>query len=255
MMGALSFKSEQAFVAAFSEELLDSVRQFPEDVGKRLTEFVEETARINSLQALFKVLKMWCGKLDRKLVMMIDEIDTAANNQVFVDFLAQLRAYYLKRPASAAFHSVILAGVYDIRNIQQKIRPDEEHKINSPWNIAADFLVDMSFSAEDIAGMLEEYEQDHGTGMDIMAMAQRIYDYTSGYPYLVSRLCKLMDERVGGGGEYPRKCQVWTKAGFLEAIRLLMGERNTLFDSLVGKIQNDQDLRNVLHGVISRERR
>ncbi len=148
MMGALSFKSEQAFVAAFSEELLDSVRQFPEDVGKRLTEFVEETARINSLQALFKVLKMWCGKLDRKLVMMIDEIDTAANNQVFVDFLAQLRAYYLKRPASAAFHSVILAGVYDIRNIQQKIRPDEEHKINSPWNIAAKFQVDMSFSPE-----------------------------------------------------------------------------------------------------------
>ena len=59
-----------------------------------------------------------------------------------------------------------------------------------------------------------------------------------------------MHERVGGGGEYPGKCQVWPKAGFMEAIRHLMGERNTLFDSLVGKIQNDQDLRNVLHGVI-----
>lgn len=35
------------------------------------------------------------------------------------------------------FHSVILAGVYDIKNLKLKIRPEEEHKYNSPWNIAA----------------------------------------------------------------------------------------------------------------------
>ena len=34
---------------------------------------------------------------DRKkpVVMMIDEVDSASNNQVFIDFLAQLRGYYL----------------------------------------------------------------------------------------------------------------------------------------------------------------
>ena len=250
MMGALSFKSEQAFVAAFSEELLDSVRQFPEDVGKRLTEFVEETARINSLQALFKVLKMWCGKLDRKLVMMIDEIDTAANNQVFVDFLAQLRAYYLKRPASAAFHSVILAGVYDIRNIQQKIRPDEEHKINSPWNIAAKFQVDMSFSPEEIAGMLKEYEADYRTGMNIEEISQMIYADTSGYPYLVSSLCKNIDEEVSGTVDFPDKSCAWTKEGFTEAEKLLMNDDNTLFQSLTGKLTDYPELRNVLYELL-----
>ena len=80
---------------------------------------------------------------------------------------------------------MILAGVHDIKNIKRKISENGEHKLNSPWNIAADYLVDMSFSALDIAGMLKEYEGDHKTGMDINAIAGMIFDYTSGYPFLV----------------------------------------------------------------------
>ena len=29
---------------------------------------------------------------------------------------------------------MILAGVYDIKSLQVKLRPNEEHKTNSPWN-------------------------------------------------------------------------------------------------------------------------
>ena len=72
----------------------------------------------------------------------------------------------MDRDEIPTFQSVILASVYDIRNIQRKLRPDEDHRENSPWNIAADFLVEMSFSVDDIAGMLAEYEDDHHTGMD-----------------------------------------------------------------------------------------
>lgn len=85
--------------------------------------------------------------------------------------------------------------------------------------------------------MLEEYEADTGTGMDISAMAGLIYDYTSGYPFLVSRICKLMDERILGQEGYPDQASVWTKAGFLEAVKLLVMEKNALFESLVGKWQ------------------
>ncbi|MCI8638076.1 MAG: hypothetical protein HFG41_02730 [Coprococcus sp.] len=46
--------------------------------------------------------------------------------------------------------------------------------------------------------MLEEYEQEMHTGMDIRATAELIYDYTSGYPYLVSYICKVVDERLSG---------------------------------------------------------
>ncbi|MBR3466963.1 MAG: hypothetical protein IKH15_07070 [Bacteroidales bacterium] len=37
---------------------------------------------------------------------------------------------------------------------------------NSPWNIAADFNVDMTFHPEEIAQMLRDYENDTHTGKD-----------------------------------------------------------------------------------------
>ncbi|MBQ9032824.1 MAG: hypothetical protein IJ106_15460 [Parasporobacterium sp.] len=39
---------------------------------------------------------------------MIDEIDSATNNQVFIDFLAKLRGYYNNRNKYATFQSVIV---------------------------------------------------------------------------------------------------------------------------------------------------
>ena len=53
--------------------------------------------RYFSLKELFEGLSDICEAADRKIVLMIDEVDSAANNQVFIDFLAQLRAQYLDR--------------------------------------------------------------------------------------------------------------------------------------------------------------
>jgi len=82
------------------------------------------------------------------VVLIIDETDSAASNQVFIDFLAQLRTYYLNRDKknTKTFQSFILAGVYDIKNLKLKIQPDNQYIPNSPWNIAADFDIDMSLS-------------------------------------------------------------------------------------------------------------
>ena len=85
------------------------------------------------------------------------------------------------------FHSVILAGVYDIKTLKLKLHPQEESKYNSPWNIAADFPVDMSFTVEEIEGMLNEYNDEHSCVMLVRECAKTIFEYTSGYPYLVSK--------------------------------------------------------------------
>jgi hypothetical protein len=196
------------------------------------------------------MLSSWCGKSEKPIVLIIDEVDSATNNQVFLDFLSQLRGYYIKRDIKPTFQSVILAGVHDIKNIKRKIRPDEEHKVNSPWNIAADFLVDMSFSVGEIKGMITEYENDYHTGMDLDAMAKLIYDYTSGYPFLVSKICKLLDERIVGSEGYTDRKAAWTKAGFLEAIKLLLVEKNTLFESLTGKLQNYPELKSLIYNLL-----
>ncbi|MCM1543512.1 MAG: hypothetical protein NC121_19980 [Blautia sp.] len=177
---------------------------------------------------------------------MIDEVDTASNNQVFLDFLARLRADYLDRDITSTFQSVILAGVYDVSNLKQKIRPDQEHKRNSPWNIAAKFRVDMSFSVEDIAGMLDEYEADCHTGMNVRQISGLIYDYTSGYPYLVSSLCKKIDEEVTGSEGYPDKEAAWTRAGVMNAVKKLLEEKNTLFESLIQKLTDYPELEDTI---------
>ena len=244
------FKSESYFAAAFSRELLEASDHIPDSVRKNLERFSEEPDPAITLSILFKTLIQWCEFSERKIVLIIDEVDSATNNQVFLDFLSQLRAYYLKRDRTTTFQSVILAGVYDVKNIRRKIRPDEEHRTNSPWNIAADFLVDMSFSVSEIAGMLQEYEDDHHTGMDVSLMSELLYASTSGYPYLVSRLCKLIDERVSGTKEFPDKTGAWTKAGYLEAERQLLTERNTLFESLVNKLTDYPQLRTVLYELL-----
>ena len=61
--------------------------------------------------SLFESLSGICEAADKPIVLMIDEVDSAANNQVFLDFLAQLRAQYMERDLQGAFQSVILAGV------------------------------------------------------------------------------------------------------------------------------------------------
>lgn len=165
-----------------------------------------------------------------------------------------LRDKYLKRMIYPTFQTVILAGVQDIKNVKARIRPNGGQHYNSPWNIAADFDVDMSLSESGIAGMLKEYEQDFRTGMDIGDMAELLFDYTSGYPYLVSRLCKLMDEYIVGSEGFSDKKEVWTKEGFLTAVRRLLTEENTLFESLDNKLIDYPELKEMLKDLLLKGR-
>ncbi len=150
----------------------------------------------------------------------------------------------------ATFHSVILAGVYDIRNLKLKIRPEEEHKYNSPWNVAAEFDLDMSFSIKDISGMLAEYEAVWQTGMEVKEIAELLYEYTSGYPFLVSWLCKYIDETLVGIEGFPDKRAAWSKAGILEAVKAFLNTPNTLIDDMRKKIADYSELREMLYTIL-----
>ncbi len=246
MLGADDFSSENVFSVAFAEIFLEELKQNNVIENKELKHEIQcledkilsLESRFN-LRRLFVCLRNICTASDKAIVLMVDEVDSATNNQVFLDFLAQLRAYYLARGYQRTFQSVILAGVHDVRNLRRKIRPEEQHRVNSPWNIATDFPLDMSFSEKEIEVMLKEYEEDHKTGIDVYCLAKLIYDYTSGYPYLVSRLCKLMDEKTK-----------WSKEGFLEAVKLILVEKNTLFESLIGKLTSYPELNSTIETLL-----
>lgn len=130
-----------------------------------------------------------------------------------------------------------------------KIRTDAEHRYNSPWNIAADFNVDMDFNSREIEGMLQEYEKDCQTGMDTDLIAGLIYDYTSGYPYLVSRLCQIMDEGVAVTDRNPGAVS-WTREGILDAVKALLKESSTLFDDIRKKLDDFPELRKCISGLL-----
>ncbi len=250
MLSSGDFESEGSFSAAFARELLESKRgRIPVKTAGQLEKFIEQKGDLK-LANLFLCLSEWCRQAARPIVLMIDEVDSASNYQIFLDFLAQLRGYYNRRTERPIFWSVILAGVYDIRNLKQKIGQDMQYKRNSPWNIAAEFDVDLSFGTDDIAGMLTEYEADHQTGMDIALVSNLIYEYTSGYPYLVSRICKLLDETLIKNTGSASGNDVWTKAGVLEAVRLLLAEKNSLFESMADKLMYFKQLKTVLSGLL-----
>ena len=247
-----------SFVHAISREIIRKVRTLenvPDGIADDLQALADPDNVSIRMADLMSCFSQWCEASGKPLVLVIDEVDTASNNQVFLDFLAQLRAAYLSRYSRPAIQSVILAGVYDVRNIRMKLRPEDEHKVNSPWNIAADFSVEMSFQKSEIADMLAEYEADHRTGMNVPEMAGLIYDYTSGYPYLVSALCKKIDEQIAGSTQFRDRSSAWTKPGFLAAEKLLVSENNSLFQSLTGKLRDYPQLRTVVYDLLFTGRR
>lgn len=257
-LGNASYRDENAFSLAFASCFARGAGLFEKQALKgnfslqKLSEMEETGNPAFDLRRLFRILLSFCQEMSKPVVLMIDEVDSASNNQVFLDFLAQLRNYYIEREAvgTVTFHSVILAGVYDIRNLRQKIRPEEDHKVNSPWNIATKFKVDMSFSKKDIEGMLAEYEKDCHTGMNTDEMAGLIYDYTSGYPFLVSDFCKLIDEEAGRADGLENTKKAWTREDFFEAERTILSEKNPLFDTLTGKLREYPRLNTMLKNLL-----
>ena len=101
----------------------------------------------------------------------------------------------------------------------------------------------MSFSVSDIQTMIQEYEQEHRIGMDVKEISRILYDYTSGYPYLVSKICQLLDERVSD-------VQVWTREGILSAVKVLLKEPNTLFDDMTKKLLDHPQLKEMLQNIL-----
>ena len=235
------FANESKFVKGLSEVLCnardDMDAPIPDkfyDLFKNLS-VREKDATQNDF---FKIIDEWCKTDEKPVILIIDEVDTATNNQVFLDFLAKLRSGYLKKekyPKYKFFQSVILAGVTDVKHLKSKIRKEEDSKLNSPWNIAADFTVDMSLSEDGIQGMLDEYEADHSVGMDTASIAKKIRDYTNGYPYLVSRICQLIDEQFVPD-KFESLAEAWNENGIDEAVKCILSEENSLFESVMGKL-------------------
>lgn len=239
-VGDEPFKEEASFAKLFVNLMVNELAYYNED-----EKFINvwKDKGIVSLGSLSQAITRFCQMFPRPVIMLIDEVDKSSDNRLFVSFIGMLRDLYLKRDdkgMNVTFHSVILAGVYDIKNLKIRLRPDEERKYNSPWNIAADFNVDMTFHPEEIAQMLQDYENDMHTGMDIKAISEEIYKYTNGYPFLVSYICKIIDEQFG---------KEWTTESVVKAVKLIVQGGSTLMDDLAKNLEHYPDFREFMFQV------
>jgi hypothetical protein len=225
-------------------------------IGKRL-QFLKETALMemleeispnkHTMQDLSNLISELVDRADRKVVLIIDEVDKSANNQLFLDFLGMLREKYLLKTMGEdlTFHSVILAGVHDVKSFKLKIRPEDERKYNSPWNIAVDFEIDLSFFPEEILTMLVSYANEKKVKLDPEGISARLFYFTSGYPFLVSKLCKIIDEKLMDPAEL-----TWKIPWVDQAVQVLIKESNTNFENLIKNLENNPALSKIVNDLL-----
>jgi len=248
-IGASTYANANRFIPAVLD-LLSMRLGFMEE--KEAASLLEKNLNIHDFGKLSRFFTEFVRETGRKVVLMIDEVDKSSNNQLFLDFLGMLRTKYLGRNEGKdySFHSVILAGVHDIKTLKAKIRRDSEQKYNSPWNIAVDFEVDLALFPKEIAPMLEEYAKERKTKIDIPFFTQYLFYFTSGYPFLVSLLCKIIDEKILPA----KKKKEWKPEDLVNAVQIALRNDNTNFDSLVKNLENNPELYELVFKVAMNEK-
>lgn len=234
------FNTEEQFCNNIFDIFAKSVKYTNKELYDKLKNYTKITNNFNDLsENITNIIEEY--NID--MVLIIDEVDKSSGNRVFMQFLGVLRNKYLAMASKEdkTFKSVILGGVNDIKNIKLKIRDENNRVFNSPWNVAADFKVDMSFSSEEIETMLNVYVSEAGISMDVKLMASEIRNFTSGYPYLVSRLCKNIEEYIG---------KEWTLEGLQKSIKMTLNEHNTLFDDVIKNVENYEEIKNIVNEIL-----
>jgi hypothetical protein len=234
------FNSEEEFCSGIFDVFANSVEMTDKELAMKLRKYQKEIDNYNSLSKGITDLIKDMGK---GIVLLIDEVDKNSNNRTFLKFLGLLRNKYLSRNSGKdiTFQSVILSGVHDIKNMKLAIRDESEAHFNSPWNISAKFKVDMSFNVREIESMLIDYCKDNKIKFDTALIAAEIHRFTSGYPFLVSNICLVIEEELN---------MDWTLPGVYNAVKVTLMEKNTLFEDVIKNIENNKDIKSVVYEIL-----
>lgn len=121
------------------------------------------------------------GNIDSQIVIFVDEIDTTLNLPFTDDFFAAVRAFYNARADDPLYDrlSFVLLGVATPADLIKD-------RTRTPFNIGRRIEL-KEFSFEDahvLRQAMTQYFPQEGK-----VIFDRIYEWTSGHPYLTQRLC------------------------------------------------------------------
>ena len=119
-IGDEAFEEERVFCPTFLSLLKGEAKLRKQPLLQALLGELEQT--VVSFLDLSEAITRLVEDSDKKVVLLIDEVDKSSNNQLFLSFLGILRDKYLKREDIPTFHSVVLVGVHDVKSLKLKLR-------------------------------------------------------------------------------------------------------------------------------------
>jgi hypothetical protein len=197
--------------------------------------------------ALLSMLRNFCKKLDRPLVLLIDEIDSLIGDTL-VSVLRQLRAGYTNRPKEFPA-AAILCGVRDVRDYRIHRSDGEIITGGSCFNIKAESLRLGDFSPEEIRELYEQHTAATGQIFE-EDVYRTVWNLTHGQPWLVNALANQATFEMPEGRDRNNPI---TLDIIEQAAEKLILERATHLDQLIDKLQEDR-LRRVIAPMIAGER-
>jgi AAA+ ATPase superfamily predicted ATPase len=187
--------------------------------------------RDGALKAFSVMLARISAKLDKPLVLFIDEIDALVGDTL-VSVLRQLRDCYAKRPQFAPI-SVILCGVRDIRDYRIHRTDGEIITGGSCFNIKAKSLRLGDFSQDEVRELFLQHTEDTGQVFE-EDVYQKVWEYTHGQPWLANALANQATSETPEGRD--RKNPI-TRDMIEEAANQLIISRATHLDQLADKLK------------------
>lgn len=195
--------------------------------------------------AFNNAISQWASRLDKPLVLLIDEIDSLIGDTL-ITILRQLRAGYDMRP-EAFPQSVILCGVRDVRDY--RIHSSQHDQIisgGSCFNIKAESIRLGDFSMQEIYDLYQQHTEETGQRFEEPVFPQ-VWEYTEGQPWLVNALAYQVCFRDDQGKD--RSCPI-TVEMMAQAKENLILRRETHIDQLADKLQ-DPRVRGIIQPILS----
>ena len=195
---------------------------------------------------LQRYLTEWCNRLEKPLVLLLDEVD-ALYDDVLISTLRQLRDGFQSRPSGFP-QSVALVGLRDIREYRLRARSDNPSiGAGSPFNVKAKSFFLPVFSLEEVRGLLQQHTDDTGQ-VFTEEVFQKLYEFSGGQPWLTNALA---NEIVAEILKNDYSCTI-TPDIVEEAKERLIAQRQTHLDSLADKL-DEPKVKPIITAIINGE--
>ena len=190
------------------------------------------------------LLSELCEKLDKPLVLLLDEVDSLQGDSL-LSLLRQLRSGYISRADCPFPSSVALVGMRNLRDYRAQIRPDNESLgTGSPFNIVAEYLTLGMFTREQIATLYAQHTDETGQVFEDGAIEQA-YFWTGGQPWLVNAIARECVEEICKD-DYSKRISAEMVD---EAAHTIIRRRDVHIDSLVARL-NEPRVQRIIQPVI-----